>query len=227
MIENIKRLGLNEYESRAYKALLKLGRASAVGVSRGAGVPRARVYDVLFSLEKKGFAIRSAGKPVEFHAVKPTKAFEAIAGRQRAGLESRLGELASVAGLIEKSASFEDNLGEEAAWIISGGRQNIYSFISQQLEKCSDCVFINSSESGLKRKKAAFGPGLVSLSRKGVRVVMKPVGQGSGNSLRSVVFDKDSVLLFLGDEKQDASEEKALFIKSQPIASYFSSGAKK
>ncbi|MFB6219023.1 MAG: helix-turn-helix domain-containing protein, partial [Halobacteriaceae archaeon] len=40
-------LGLSEYESRAYRALLRTGPATAEELSEESGVPMGRVYDVL------------------------------------------------------------------------------------------------------------------------------------------------------------------------------------
>src|SRR3989338_4404571 len=104
MIENIKKLGLNEYESRAYRALLSSGKSSAVGVSKKAAIPRARVYDVLFSLEKKGFAAKSLSKPVEFSPLSPTNAIEVIAKSSRKQLDASLSELGMIAEALEKSS---------------------------------------------------------------------------------------------------------------------------
>lgn len=48
-------VGLTQYEADAYVALVELGAASAVDVAEAAGVPRARIYDVLRSLATQGY----------------------------------------------------------------------------------------------------------------------------------------------------------------------------
>src|SRR3989338_3789896 len=67
---------LNIYETKVWLALLSKGIASAGEVAQISGVPRSRTYDVLESLEKRGFAITKIGKPVKYIAVKPTEVIE-------------------------------------------------------------------------------------------------------------------------------------------------------
>src|SRR3989338_8763947 len=51
---NLKELGLSDYESRAFEATVKLGKASAIQISRLGRVSYGRIYEVLASLENKG-----------------------------------------------------------------------------------------------------------------------------------------------------------------------------
>ncbi len=69
---------LNIYETRVWLALLGKGVASAGQISELSDVPRSRTYDVLESLEKKGFAIAKIGKPTQYIAVKPKTVLEKL-----------------------------------------------------------------------------------------------------------------------------------------------------
>ena len=62
---------LNEYEVKIWTALLSRGVSAAGELSEISNVPRSRSYDVLESLEKKGFIIMKLGKPIKYMAVKP------------------------------------------------------------------------------------------------------------------------------------------------------------
>src|SRR3989338_7235319 len=62
---------LNIYETKVWLALLSKGISSAGEIAELSGVPRSRTYDVLESLEKRGFVIQKLGKPVKYIAVKP------------------------------------------------------------------------------------------------------------------------------------------------------------
>jgi len=221
MIESIKKLGLNQYEARAYNALLTSGKSSAVAVSKSSDIPRARVYDVLFSLEKKGFVTRSASKPIEFNVVKPMKAYEFLAQAKKKELNSTLEEFKVIASVLESKAIIESSAFEESAWIVEG-RQNIYARVSEQLENAKETVLICSSGDGIKRKKGFFSKKLASLAQKGVKVTTKP----SLNS-RFIVFDKNNIMLFLNPEKGSETQEKALLINSPFVANYFYSNGKK
>src|SRR4030042_1567483 len=61
-------LGLSQYESRAYLALVALGSSTANFVAEAAQIPRTSAYKVMESLEKKGFARKLPGRPVSFLA---------------------------------------------------------------------------------------------------------------------------------------------------------------
>src|SRR3989338_3408379 len=65
-IKKIKSLGLNTYEAKIWTALLSRGVSTAGELSDIADVPRSRSYDVLESLEKKGFVIMKLGKPIKY-----------------------------------------------------------------------------------------------------------------------------------------------------------------
>ncbi len=65
----LKRIGLNQYESKVYVAILSHGLSTAGQISDLAAVPRSRVYDVLSSLEKKGFAVVQMGRPIRYMPV--------------------------------------------------------------------------------------------------------------------------------------------------------------
>lgn len=79
LVKRIKEyFNLNIYETKVWLALLSKGIASAGEVAELSGVPRSRTYDVLESLEKRGFAITKIGKPVKYISVKPTEVIEKI-----------------------------------------------------------------------------------------------------------------------------------------------------
>ena len=64
-----KIFGLNLYEVRVWAALLSRGVSTAGELSDISNVPRSRTYDILESLEKKGFVILKLGKPIKFVAL--------------------------------------------------------------------------------------------------------------------------------------------------------------
>ena len=77
-IKKIKSLGLNTYEAKIWTALLSRGVSTAGELSDIANVPRSRSYDVLESLEKKGFVVMKLGKPIKYLAVPPKEVLERV-----------------------------------------------------------------------------------------------------------------------------------------------------
>ena len=87
---------LNIYETKVWLALLGKGIASAGEVSTISGVPRSRTYDVLESLEKKGFAIEKLGKPVKYIGIKPNMILEKLKNNVRKDSEDRIQDLLKI-----------------------------------------------------------------------------------------------------------------------------------
>lgn len=54
-MSDLSTLGLAKNEEKVFKSLIKLGKASSSQVSKDSGVSYSRIYDVLASLENKGF----------------------------------------------------------------------------------------------------------------------------------------------------------------------------
>ena len=87
---------LNIYETKVWLALLGKGVASAGQIAVISNVPRSRTYDVLESLEKKGFAIVKLGKPVKYLGVKPYMILEKLKNNVRADAEERIITLSNI-----------------------------------------------------------------------------------------------------------------------------------
>src|SRR3989344_9106586 len=87
-INKIKDFGLNSYEAKLWTALLSRGISTAGELSDMATVPRSRSYDVLESLEKKGFVIMKLGKPIKYITLPPHEVVERVKKRIREDAES-------------------------------------------------------------------------------------------------------------------------------------------
>ncbi len=77
-LNKLKDFGLNSYEAKIWSALLSRGVSTAGELSDIAVVPRSRSYDVLESLERKGFIITKLGKPFKYLAVSPSEVIERV-----------------------------------------------------------------------------------------------------------------------------------------------------
>ena len=77
-VDRLTRLGLTQYEAKAYLGLIRRGSSTAAEVARIAGVPRQRIYDVLASLVERGLASTRPGKVVNYVASPPNTAIERL-----------------------------------------------------------------------------------------------------------------------------------------------------
>ncbi len=77
IIEKLKTMGFSEYASKAYLAIVQLGKASAPKIAEVSDVPKAKVYDVLNGLYKEGFIGKDEQEKVaEYFAYKPLEKIE-------------------------------------------------------------------------------------------------------------------------------------------------------
>ncbi|HLC74158.1 MAG TPA: helix-turn-helix domain-containing protein, partial [Candidatus Nanoarchaeia archaeon] len=95
---------LNIYEVKIWTALLSKGVATAGELSDIGAVPRSRSYDVLESLEKKGFVIMKLGKPIRYLAVDPSE----IVKRVKRALVERANTHVKSLDSIEKENFFTE-----------------------------------------------------------------------------------------------------------------------
>lgn len=89
-IKALKQLGLTEYETQAYIALVSGGEMGASDVSSKSGVPYSRIYDILGKLEEKQFIQTKRGRPTTYVAKAPTEVVRLI----RINWEERIDESA-------------------------------------------------------------------------------------------------------------------------------------
>ena len=69
----LKRIGLSDYESRAYLALVAMEYGSAEEVGETASIPRTSAYKVLQSLDEKGYVRAREGRPTVYQPVEPSE----------------------------------------------------------------------------------------------------------------------------------------------------------
>ena len=212
-----KRLGLHEYESKAYLALLGIDTATASDVSKLSLIPRARVYDVLSTLEKKGFIEKKLSKPVAYSALPPIHVAKNIGSYKKSLFEKEVEEIHSIGQLLEQQAAARapDNAGFVEEVKLLRGQDAIYSKIEKELESASESVVFSATEQGIARKKAKFRKSLESLSSKGVKVNFRQ------QELRCCIIDKKTVFLFLNPDTQKREDESALLIKNPFLAQQF------
>lgn len=76
VMTTLRALGLTDYEARAYLSLLEVGVATASQISDHAEIPYSKIYEVLNSLERKGWIETQAERPRRYYPKPPLEALE-------------------------------------------------------------------------------------------------------------------------------------------------------
>ena len=71
IVEELKKLGLNSYESKVYLALLRKYPATGYEVSQIADIPQSRAYDALKSLAVENIVTADNEKPQKYTPIPP------------------------------------------------------------------------------------------------------------------------------------------------------------
>lgn len=232
----LRRIGLNQYESRVYFSLLKAGPTSASEIGNVAEIPRPRTYDVLDKLEKKGFISVQPGRPTRFKAVDLDGAISFLKSRKEEDLKKSLRDIDDIKGKLSDKIRLtkpEDKVkAEDYVWVIKD-RKNLHSKIEGLIHSAKDNILITANDNGIKNKLDAFEHPLRKACKRGVKI--KVVSQLSNAGLakrvcefaelvkkehnhRMMVID-DDVFLFLTPEPHE--KEVGTWIKSPYIADNF------
>lgn len=167
---------LNLYEVRVWTALLSRGVSTAGELSEIGGVPRSRAYDVLESLEKKGFVIMKLGKPIKYIAVEPKEVIERVKKHIQKGADDsivKLKELSDGDVLTELERLHTQGIDFIDATDLSGairGKHNLYAHLETMVKNAEKTVTIVTTSKGLQRKVDALKPILQKLAKKDIKI---------------------------------------------------------
>ena len=167
---------LNLYEVKVWTALLSRGVSTAGELSNISDVPRSRTYDILESLEKKGFVIMRLGKPIKFVALKPDEVVERVKRNlmvEAQNKSKRLEQLKSDEVLTELNSLYTNGVKFIEPSDLSGslrGRQNVYNHLDMMIRSAEKEVTIVTTADGLNRKFEALMPALEKAKRRGVNI---------------------------------------------------------
>lgn len=167
---------LNLYEVKVWTALLSRGTSTAGELSNISDVPRSRTYDILESLEKKGFIIMKLGKPIKFVALKPEEVVERVKKNLVVEAQNKSKRLEKLKGddvLEELSTLFTQGIKFVEPTDLSGslkGRQNLYNHLDMMVRDAEESIVIVTTAEGMNRKLEALLPSLIKVKKRGVKV---------------------------------------------------------
>lgn len=237
-LNKLKDFGINSYESKLWIALLSRGVSTAGELSDIANVPRSRSYDVLESLERKGFIITKIGKPIKYIAVSPTEVIERVktkvtedAQKQEVLLESlKKSEVVDELGsLYAKGIDLVEPT--ELSGIVKG-RTNIHNHVETMIKTASKNVMLVTTEEGLIRKADVIKSAIAKTKSKNLSVsIYAPLTKKNkhaqdilehsvnllnykGSSRMCIVDDKSVLFMLVDDAKAHPTYDAAVWVST-------------
>jgi sugar-specific transcriptional regulator TrmB len=198
---------LNIYETKVWLALLTRGISSAGEIAETSNVPRSRTYDVLESLEKRGFVIQKLGKPVKYLAVKPDNVIEKLKSNTVRYAEEKVDILSKLKGTTEylelemlHKNGIEPIKNHEMSTAIKG-RSNLYVQMRDVMDSAQKSLYVTSSAFELSSKQKMFKDVFLKLKKRGVDI--------------KVMINDDA------KEAEKLSKKLGAEVKSKPINARF------
>ncbi len=230
----LRRLGLNQYEAKAYFALSTTGKNTAGELSERAELPRPRVYDVLSSLQNKGFVAVQPGRPVTYTSLPVDEAVKTLKKQRQENLVQELTKIEEVGGelasRIGESTAVEKMGVEENVWTLKG-REAIYSKLASMLDDARKHIVIATTAQGLHRKLGEHVRLLEKAKGRGAKItVVSPVEKARAAEVTKIarlhsyelptrfVLADDQAFLFLTPEGTDAEDELGIWVNSNHLA---------
>jgi len=237
-LNQLRDFGLNSYESKLWAALLSRGSATAGELSDIANVPRSRAYDVLESLEKKGFLVMKIGKPIKYLAVDPEHVLVRVRKKimEDADIQTQIiGKLENSEILDELKILHKTGIKKVNPTDFSGvfkGRKNVYHYVERAIKSAKKQVVIQTTSNGLTREKEVFNSALKKAKENGVKIMIAaPLTQENKQAVgdlskfaeirdsqtegRFYMIDGDEIIfMLLNDADVHQTYDSAIWVKS-------------
>ncbi|MEK6983875.1 MAG: helix-turn-helix domain-containing protein [Nanoarchaeota archaeon] len=228
-----KHFRLNIYEVKIWTALLSRGIASAGELADISGVPRSRCYDVLESLEKKGFIIMKIGKPIKYLAIEP----DAILERVKKSINEDANQLTLQFENIKETNEFKElellhktgiqhvDITQISKSII--GRIDINRYIKDMVAKAKSSVVLVATQEHLERQIKLLKNFMPNFARKEIKAKLySPENKSATKKLQSVehveynanssfvTIDGNEMLFIVSNQNVAPDFEVAIWISS-------------
>jgi len=184
---------LNLYEVKIWTALLSRGVSTAGELSDIADVPRSRSYDVLESLEKKGFVVMKLGKPIKYLAVPPQEVLERVKKNVKEDAKDRIGRLEELKGtevINELNALHSQGVELVEPADLSGslrGRHNLYNHLELTIRNAENNVTLMTTTQGFIRKIEGLKPTFEKIKKRGVKIrIAAPITKEAMSSVKDI-----------------------------------------
>jgi HTH-type transcriptional regulator, sugar sensing transcriptional regulator len=235
---------LNVYETKVWLALISKGVASAGEVASLSQVPRSRAYDVLESLEKKGFAIIKIGKPVKYIGIKPKMILERLKNKAKKDAQEKINALSKIKEseeFLKLEELYKGGISPVKREDISAslkGKSTISNFLREIIKESHKEVIICTNAQEIKSKAKLFYQTFEHLKKSDIKLkialsgdetLIKEIEQKFDIKIKRIeidtkffIIDRKEILFYVS-KKELGTEDIAIWLNSGFFAEAFAS----
>ena len=239
LLNKLKVFGVNTYEAKLWMALLSRGVSTAGELSDIANVPRSRSYDVLESLEKKGFIMMKLGKPIKYVAVKPAEVLERVKKRieNEAVTQTMMIDKIKESDVLEELRLLHSNgIQKVEPGDLTGsikGRVNVYNHLSGSIKSSEKKVVMMATDEELVRHADNLKKSFSKAKRFGVSInIITQINDVSRDAAKllseyaeirhidnikarfTIIDDKEILIMLTDDSKVHSNYDVAIWASS-------------
>jgi HTH-type transcriptional regulator, sugar sensing transcriptional regulator len=155
----LEKLGLSDYEARAYVALVVKNHATADELADVSMLPRTSVYKALRTLEEKKYVTSTVGRPTTYHPV----SVEEVRARTLGELNEMFDKLASIKGMLSEKGT------PQLVYTIID-KKRVMAKIGDMIESAKKSIMISSPV--IAEIRNVHGQRIKDAINRGVRVVI-------------------------------------------------------
>jgi sugar-specific transcriptional regulator TrmB len=207
----MENLGLTGYEIRVYLSLLDAGAITASDISKKSGVPYSKIYEVLNSLEEKGWLESDSSRPQLFFPKSPSTALETTKMRNESSFRESQGIIVNELMPIYTKSGIKErpeiwvarglfNIGAKVNEVIQNSQQELLiaiPHVAENLAKPLQPILRSIHERGVKIRILAsskMNPDTVKALSRVAEIRLREGLFGGG-----VIGDGKHVVILLGE----------------------------
>jgi sugar-specific transcriptional regulator TrmB len=160
-------LGLNSYETQAYRSLVVEGTSSAKELSNICGIPYGKIYEVLYTLSKKGFVEILPTQPMQYKASAPEEITRVIREKMVLDIDNAITHV--VSEMSSQKNTKNKRVDSKTDYFLVNGRMAVARKIESMILSAKKNVYIITTKNGLTRL-GYYSSIFKSLSKKGIDV---------------------------------------------------------
>lgn len=186
IIEDMKSLGLSEYEVKAYLKLLEQYPVNGYTLSKESSIPRSRIYEVLDSLKNKHMVFeQNDGKNILYYPLEP----KLLINRLKTNFDSKLSNIEEYTKNLYSEEKSDNKL------IVIKGRKSIIDFLNLLISDAKKRIALSIWEEEINDINEV----LKSAVSRGV--VVKGIYFGKNNTFKELVTHR-RIERYLAEKKE-------------------------